>query len=143
VKKLLSIGVALALLTMAVVPGAVAAYDYEPETYAKVPFAVLSEGLALVGQLLDMANSKFSLGLPAGGIAQFTDLIADFTYGPLGWTVDMVAWGVDLVAAVVGSAGALVEAMGMTLPFDLAEIETILHDLACGLLQEWDTITCP
>jgi hypothetical protein len=43
VKKLISIGVALALLTMVVVPGAVAAYT-TPDTYAKVPFAIIQSG---------------------------------------------------------------------------------------------------
>jgi hypothetical protein len=56
VKKLISIGVALALLTMAVVPAVTAAQcDYdgiEPDTYAKIPFAILESGFHMVGQFL-------------------------------------------------------------------------------------------
>ena len=61
-KKLISIGVALALLAMVVVPGAVAAYT-PPVTYAKVPFAIIQSGFELIGDLLT-ATGTSSLGLP-------------------------------------------------------------------------------
>jgi hypothetical protein len=47
VKKLISIGVALALLTMVVVPGAVAAVD-DPDTYAKATFSIMAAGIELL-----------------------------------------------------------------------------------------------
>ena len=140
-KKLISIGVALALLTMAVVPGAVAAAEYEnPTTYAKIPFAILQAGFTLVGVILEGAGE--TLGLPEWIDADLMNDIGGFAGGPLSWTVDMLAWGVGLLGDVVGAAGAILEGMGMELPFDLEDVAVIMDTIACGLLQCWVTTNC-
>ena len=109
-KKLISIGVALALLTMAVVPGAVAAqppscppsnYTY-PTTFAKIPFAIVQSGLELVGDLLGDPDIAATLGLP-DFIAPAVDMIAPWVGGPLSWTVDMLGWGLGLVSVILGN----------------------------------------
>ena len=140
-KKLISIGVALALLTMAVVPGTVAAIEYEnPTTYAKIPFAILQAGFALVGVVLDGAGAEF--GLPEWIDSDLMNDIGGFAGGPLSWTVDMLAWGVGLMGDVIGAAGSILEGMGMELPFELTDIETIMDVIACGLLQCWVATNC-
>ena len=136
-KKLISIGVALALLTMAVVPGAVAA---QPETYAKVPFAIIEEGLLLIGDII--AALPTDLGIPAW-IADVTDTIAPFAGGPLSWTVDMLGWGIWLVGDVIGSLDALLAGMGMELPFELSEVAGIFNTIACGLFTPWTAVVAP
>jgi len=126
VKKLISIGVALALLTMAVVPGVVAADD-PPPTYAKIPFTIIGEGVNLVGSLVSMADSKLGLGL-GFDVAQFTAPIAAFTQGPLSYTVDMVAWGLDIV----------VQALDVILPEfmpDFAWLADVLDDIMCKIFM--------
>ena len=132
-KKLISIGVALALLTMAVVPGAVAAYD-PPATYSKVPFAIIASGLELVGDIV-LALPE-DMGIPLW-IADVTDAIAPWAAGPLSWTVDMLAWAIDLAGVVIGGVPMIADA----LPEGL-DLEGLFSDIACGLLTCWSTSNC-
>ena len=140
-KKLISIGVALALLTMAILPGAVAAQYTEPETYAKVPFAIIQSGLELIGDII-VALEPAGLGLPTW-IADVTDTIAPWAGGPLSWTVDMLGWGIWLVGDIVGSLDSLVTGMGIDLPFELSEIAGIFNTIACGLFTPWTDVVAP
>lgn len=133
-KKLISIGVALALLTMAVVPGAVAAYE-PPATYSKVPFAILASGIELVGEVV-AAVPMIADALPEGlNITAITGLIAPWTAGPLSWTVDMLAWGLDLGATLWTSVNDMFE-------IGFPEIGTLLSDVACGLMLCWSDTEC-
>jgi len=108
VKKLISIGVALALLTMAVVPGAVAAqcppsdYTY-PDTYAKIPFAIIQSGLELLETLWPDLDTALGIGMPWVGPV-FGELGA-WAGGPLAWTVDMLGWGLGIVQGIVVALG--------------------------------------
>jgi len=133
VKKLISIGVALALLTMAVVPGAVAAYT-PPVTYAKVPFAIIQSGVELAGTLLDILGSE--LGLPAWLTSNVTDPIAEWAGGPLSWTVDMLAWGMSVMGDIMG---VLPESITDQIPMDLEELFDII---ACDLMTCWSATNC-
>jgi hypothetical protein len=136
VKKLISIGVALALLTMVVAPVAVAADD-PPPTYAKIPFTIIGEGIVLVGDLVSMADSKLGLGL-GFDVAQFTGPIADFTQGPLGYTVDMLAWG---LYAVAGLAGPVITEFAP----DMGWIGDLLDELWCYFFTPFPDLegVCP
>ena len=130
-KKLISIGVALALLAMVVVPAAVAADDYTPPTtYAKVPFAIVQSGFELIGGIIGALPSD--LGVPTW-IADVTDVIGPWAGGPLAWTVDMLAWGISLTGDVVAQLDALLTGMGMELPIEMADVAEILNTVACGL----------
>lgn len=137
-KKLISIGVALALLVLVVGPVGVAAqvdcptdetYDY-PETYAKIPFAIIESGFVLLGNILPGVLAEF-----APDLAWVADLMADiggWAGGPLSWTVDMLAWGVSLV----GSLACLVEPLlGDALPISLSGV---FNTIACGLFTPFD-----
>ena len=140
-KKLISIGVALALLTMAVVPAAVAADDpIEPSTFAKIPFAIIGSGLELFGAIWGPLDTALGIKMPWVG-----DVLADvapFTAENLAWSVDMLAWGVGLVGDVIAAADTLVTGMGVTLPFKLGDLKAITDSIACGLVQPWsDNIT--
>ncbi len=131
-KKLISIGVALALLTMAVVPGAVAAYE-TPPTYSKVPFAIIASGFELLANLwpdLDAALGMDMLWLE--GV--FVELGA-WSFGPLSWTVDMLAWGLGLGGTIMDALDPVVG------PFPLP-IGDLLNDVACGLLTCWSATNC-
>ena len=98
-KKLISIGVALALLTMVVVPGTAAAYT-EPATFAKVPFAIIQSGIELAGTLLDQLGAELSL--PEWLTSNVTTPIAEWAGGPLAWVVDMLAWGMGVGGDIMG-----------------------------------------
>ena len=138
-KKLISIGVALALLALAVVPGAVAAYEL-PDTYSKVPFAIVQAGFDLVGSILDSLGSE--LGLPEWLDSTLMGEIGGFAGGPLSWTVDMLAWGLSLTGDVLGAVQPLLLAFAPDLPIDLAEVAAIFDTVACGLLTCFAVTEC-
>jgi len=139
VKKLISIGVALALLTMAVMPGVAAAQYTEPDTFAKVPFAIIQSGLELVGDVVTALPA--SMGIPAW-IADITDTIAPWAGGPLSWTVDMLGWGISLVGDVIGALDPIIAPIA-TLPFDLADLSGIFDTMACGLFTPFGGVVAP
>jgi hypothetical protein len=139
VKKLISIGVALALLALAVVPGAVAAYEL-PDTYSKVPFAIVQAGFDLIGTILDTLGPELSL--PTWLNSALMGEIGGFAGGPLSWTVDMLAWGLSLTGDVLGAVQPLLLAFAPDLPIDLAEVAAIFDTVACGLLTCFAVTEC-
>jgi hypothetical protein len=138
VKKLISIGVALALVAMVVLPfGVTASGTYvEPTTYAKIPFAIVQSGLNMMGQMLDIVGG--TLGLPAWLNATTLDVVAEWAGGPLGWSVDMLAWGLDLVGEVLGGLQPILTAMNVSLPLDLGLVTDLFTLVACKLLMPWN-----
>ena len=136
-KKLISIGVALALLTMAVVPGAVAAQcDYdgiEPSTYAKIPFTIIGSGFYLMEDILNALVDGELLPESVDWLPGLMQPMGDWAMGPLAWTVDMLAWGVGLAGTVVGSLSGVMEALGMDLGMDLEPVGDLMNDIACAL----------
>ena len=133
-KKLISIGVALALLTMAVVPGAVGAYT-EPASFAKTPFAIIQSMMDLAASLVPALEAVMGpLPLP---LDTMLPEIGEWAGGPLSWTVDMLAWGLDLGATIFAT---LDSALGLGMPW----IGDLLSDVACGLFTPFTTnITGP
>jgi hypothetical protein len=130
VKKLISISVALALLALVVLPVGVAAQcDYEgiqPTTYAKIPFAILESGFAMVSQLL--AALPGDLGLPAW-LPTIVDVIGPWTGGPLSWSVDMMGWGLSVV-------GSLLDALAV--PLGLPEwLAPTVNGIACAIFTPY------
>jgi hypothetical protein len=106
VKKLISIGVALALLAMAVVPAAVAAADVVPTTYAKIPFAIVQSGFYMLGCLMGDLGSileaaGMTLPIDLADLTPIFNTLGGFVGTPLAWSVDMMAWGVNMVACIV------------------------------------------
>ena len=126
---------------MAVVPGVAAAQYTEPDTYAKVPFAIIQSGFDLVGTLLETLGP--TLGLPEWLDADLMGEIGGWAGGPLSWTVDMLGWGIWLVGDVIGAAGALVEAMGVALPFELTDVAALFSTIACDLFTPWAAFEGP
>ena len=138
-KKLISIGVAIALLTMAVVPGAVAAqppscppsnYTY-PTTFAKIPFAIVQSGMELIADIwpdLSVALGMEDLDWVGGVLGS----VAGWAGGPLSWTVDMMGWGLGIVAAVL-------EALGPTLglPDFLGDL---VNTIVCQIFTPFDCV---
>lgn len=136
-KKLISIGVALALLTMAIVPGVAAAQYTEPTTYAKTPFAIIQSGFELVGTLLDALGGD--LGLPEWLNSGLMDDIGGWAGGPLSWTVDMLGWGIWLIGDVVSALDSLIGAFA-ELPFPLSDVAGIFNTIACDLFAPWGVV---
>ena len=136
-KKLISIGVALALLALVVLPIGAAAQEpceYEgivPDTYAKIPFAILQSGLVMVGAVLGALPE--SMGIPAwlGGVII---PMAEWTGGPLSWTVDMLGWGLELLGEIVGVLQPL-----LGLPEDL-DIQGLLFTISCKLFTPFECV---
>jgi hypothetical protein len=137
VKKLISIGVALALLTMAVMPAVTAAQcDYdgiEPTTYAKIPFAIIGSGFYLLEDILGALQTGGLLPDTFGWAVDLMQPIGDWTMGPLGWSVDMLAWGVGLVGTIVTEADGVLTALGIDLGMDLAPVGCLFQTIACSL----------
>jgi hypothetical protein len=107
VKKLISIGIVLALVIMVVVPGVVgAAGPVLPSTNAKIPFAIIQSGFYMVGCLLGelqpiITAAGFSLPIDLSTVAPVLNTMGGWVGVPLAWSVDMLAWGVGLVSDVV------------------------------------------
>jgi len=132
VKKLISVGVALALLTMVVVPGAVAAQDIEPDTYSKIPFAIVGSGIVLVGQIVDAMGDTIDLPFD---IVAITELVGPWTAEDLAWSVDMLAWGVNLF-------GELWPTLDEMLGIGYEDLGDVMVDVADGLRECWVDV-CP
>ena len=139
-KKFISIGVALALLTMAVMPGVAAAQYTEPDTFAKTPFAIIESGFVLVGVILDALGTE--LGLPEWLDGALMEDIGGWAGGPLAWTVDMLGWGVALVGDVIGALDPIVSAVA-ELPIDLADLGGIFDTVACSLFTPFGGVVAP
>lgn len=108
---------------MVVVPGAVAA-QIEPDTYAKIPFAIIGSGMELLADIWTIMDPEFEIGMP--WIADVLDLAAPWTAGPLAWSVDMLAWGVNLVGQVVAGIPMIADALPEG--FDVEALMTLLAD---------------
>jgi hypothetical protein len=134
VKKLISIGVALALLAMAILPAGVAAQYDPPESYAKIPFAIVASVFDLITALLPGIEAVMGeLPLP---LDTMLPEIADWAYGPLSWTVDMLGWGMSLFADIFG---VLDTELGLGMPW----IETLIDTIACGIFTPWAAYAGP
>ena len=142
-KKLISIGVALALLTMVVVPVGVAAQDVEdPGTFSKTPFGILGSGIQLVGNLLGdlgpiLTDAGIDIPIDLADLAPITERIGDWSAVDLAWMTDMTAWTIvtagDVVSTVLG-VPFIADQMGDT---DLGGIEDIFYVLSARLWDPW------
>ena len=140
-KKLISIGVALALLTVVIVPGAVAAqppscpesdYTY-PTTYAKIPFAILESGFQLLETLWPDLDPALGIGML--WVGPVLGELGAWAGGPLGWTVDMLGWGLGVVAGIV-------DALGPTLGLP-DYVGTLLNEVVCSIFTPFDCVVGP
>jgi len=119
---------------MAVVPGAVAAVDYEaPDTYAKVPFAIVESMFLMATELVPALEAVMGeLPLP---LDTMLPVIGEWAGGPLSWTVDMLAWGLSLAADIW---------VPLDNAFDIGfpVIGNVLDIVACGLMECWVVTNC-
>jgi hypothetical protein len=145
VKKLISIGVALALLAVVIVPGAVAAqcdpadpyYDQLPDTYAKIPFAIVESGFFMLGSLMGdlgpvLDAAGITLPLDLADLTPIFETVGGWAGGPLSWTVDMLGWGVGIVSSLVRA-----------LPSDLgipAWVADAVDAVVCSIFTPYDCV---
>jgi hypothetical protein len=133
VKKLISIGVALALLALVVLPVGVVAYT-PPQTYAKVPFAILASGLELIADLWP----ALQVGLGLSGmdwVGWVVGNLSGWTYGPLAWSVDMLAWGMSM-------GGSVIDIIRGAVPSIPAWVPSLFSTVACSLMTCWSATNC-
>jgi hypothetical protein len=131
VKKLISIGVALAVLAMVVLPVSAAAQYTEPQTYAKIPFAIIASGFSLLEDLWPALDTALAMGMP--WLTDVFGSLSDWTYGPLSWTVDMLAWGLGVGGTVIDALSGVI-----TLPFPVGDL---LNAIACACFAPYANIT--
>jgi len=132
VKKLISIGVVLALLAMVVIPVAVGA-DYTPtvynSTYSKIPFGILSTGIALLANLTDPSVLGTALGLPTW-IPLALSPIANWVGGPFAWLTELTAWTMVTVGDVMAKANGVILALAPSASLPLGDIATLFYTIA-------------
>jgi hypothetical protein len=144
VKKLISIGVALALLTMAVVPAAVAAQlPTDPGTYSKTPFGILGSGVQLVGTIVGDLSAVLDSFLPAGltssALSSIIGNVGGWTGEELAWLTDMTGWSMVAVGDVVSVIKPLADTMGFG---DYMEpVADIFYVLGARIFDDWGTLT--
>ena len=142
-KKLISIGVALALLTMVVVPVGVAAQDVEdPGTFSKTPFGILGSGIQLIGDLLGdldpIIGAVADLPIDLADLAPIMDKVGGWTAVDLAWMTDMTAWSMVLVGDVMKTSVPLLGALGVdeeTLP--MGDVAEMLYVVGARLWDPW------
>jgi hypothetical protein len=149
VKKLISIGVAAALLAMVVLPVGVAAADVVPTTYAKIPFAIVQSGFSMLGCLLpEVADILTAAGYgTVGGIdlakvlgkaGPVLNTLGAWAGGPLAWSVDMLGWGLGAVECVLGYlsfvpsfvtdiVGCITDALKECYPSSVCNVSNVYH----------------
>jgi hypothetical protein len=131
VKKLISIGVALALVAIVVLPLGVAAqcpqidYTY-PTTYAKIPFAILESGLDMLSSILTSLSAAVSIPT---WVPPIVTSLASWTGGPLSWTVDLLGWGLSLVGGLLAT---LASPLGLP-----AWLAPTVNELACAIFTPY------
>ena len=144
-KKLISIGVALALLTMVVVPVTVAAdYPDDPGAYSKTPFGILGTGIQLIGELLGdlqpiLTAADIDLPFDLATFTPITNRVGNWTGSNLAWMTDMTAWSMVLVGDVAKTSVPLLAAFGVdeeTLP--VADMADMFYVVAARLWDPWN-----
>ena len=144
-KKLISIGVALALLTMVVVPVGVAAQDVvDPGTYSKTPFGILGSGIQLIGDLLGdldpIIGAVADLPIDLADLAPIMDKVGGWTAVDLAWMTDMTAWSMVLVGDVAKTAEGMLTALGMSAKdVPLAAVADMAYVVGSRLWDPWGT----
>ena len=142
-KKLISIGVALALLVTFMVPVAVGAEDItDPGAYSKTPFGILGSGIQLVGHIVtDLAAVIDGFGLPvtAAEIAGIMDSVGGWTGVNLAWMTDMTGWSMVAVGDVVTVIGPLAATMGFG--DYMKPVADVFYVIGARLFDAWGDIT--
>jgi len=143
VKKVISIGIALALLIMAVTPAVTAAQYTDPETYAKIPFAIVGNMFVLLEDVLIALTDGGLLPDTFSWLPDLMQPIGDFVMGPLSWTVDMLAWGIGGIGGTIFTElDGLLAGLGIDLGgIALAPVGDLLNSLACAMFAPWAAIT--
>ena len=140
-KKLISIGVALALLALLVIPFTVAAADDTPTTatYSKIPFGILGEGLNTITDIVVALPASLTGGTDLSWIGSVITPISGYVEGPLSWLTDLTGWSMVAVGDVVSQADTIIGAVA-TLPFPLSDVATMFYTIANRMFDAIGTI---
>lgn len=138
-KKLISIGVALALLTMVVVPSVVAAdYPDDPGTYAKTPFGVLGTGVELIGEIVDNIPYVADMLADYVDVPVVTGLIGGYVGENFAWLSDLTSWTMLTVGDVVYALEPLLDTLGAG--DYVGPVEDVFYVLGGRMLDVWGAI---
>jgi hypothetical protein len=119
-----------------------------PPTYAKIPFAIVQSGFYLVGCMLstfdDIINAVSPGALPfnLSTLKPIMFMLGDWVGTPLAWSVDMMTAGLGLVKDVVVGVGPILTGMGVSLPFNLTDVATLLGTVETDLKTCFAPQTC-
>jgi hypothetical protein len=138
VKKIISIGVALALLAMVVVPVAVSADTYTPpQSYAKIPFGILGSALELVANIWPSLASGLNItGMDwIGSVANST---AGWVATPFAWLADLTGW----TLAAVGDMLSVIKPLADTLGFGnyTGPLANMTYVLSARIFDPWGSL---
>jgi len=139
VKKLISIGVALALMVTFMVPVAVGAdFPTDPGAYSKTPFGILGSAIVLVGDIVtDLAAAIDGFGLPvtAAEIAGVLFSVGDWTGINLAWMTDMTGWSMVAVGDVV----TVIEPLAVTMGFEdyIKPVADVFYVIGARVFDDW------
>lgn len=142
-KKLISIGVALALLVTFMVPVAVGAdFPDDPGAYSKTPFGILGSAIRLVGDIVtDLTTLIDGFGLPiaASELAGVLYSVGDWTGINLAWMTDMTGWSMVAVGDVVS----VIEPLAATMGFGdyMKPVADVFYVIGARIFDAWDAIT--
>jgi hypothetical protein len=125
VKRLVIIGIVIALV-MTMGPAAVAADDdIQPSTYATIPFAIFGSGLALLGDIVGIIGEATMSAV--FGIPLILRRIAVYIATPMADTVN------NLTAETADTAGDVCEIVNNETSLDTGWLAHILRSIACAL----------
>lgn len=144
-KKLISIGVALALLVTFMVPVAVGAEEIvDPGEYAKTPFGILGSGIQLIGDILLGLSGVIDpfiedYDMETADIAGVTDKVGEWTGVNLAWMTDMGGW--SMVA--VGDVFSVITPLAVELGFDqyIKPVADVFYVIGARIFDAWGDIT--
>jgi hypothetical protein len=129
-KRLISIGVALALLSLAAAPIAAAGDDYtRPDTYSQIPFSIVGSTLALIGDVLHTIFGTL------WGVPRIFERVGLFVG-------TSVAGGVNnLTGDTATLGGDVFEIIGEDSGSSIGAVADIFHTIACALFVPFGNYT--
>ena len=143
-KKLISIGVALALMVTFMVPVAVGADEIvDPGEYSKTPFGILGSGIQLVGDILLGLSGVIDdfiadFGMTTADIAGVTEDVGYWVGVDLAWMTDMTGWSMVAVGDVV----TVIEPLAVELGFEqyIKPIADIFYVIGARVFDAWGSL---
>jgi hypothetical protein len=147
VKKIISIGVALAVLAMVVVPVAVTAdgpsYNSTPDkaaaaTYSKIPFGILGTLINLFADQYPAIDA--ALGINMTWIGDVLGAVGNWSMGPFSWLSDLTGWTMVAVGDVISKAQGIITALAPNTTLPLGSVAQMFYILGARIFDASDAL---